>query len=55
MKNTRETEHKIEKIFVKRWSPRALAPGVSKDELMKLFEAARWAPSPMNSQPWRFW
>lgn len=54
MKTPRTTEHKIEKIFIERWSPRALAQGVSQEELLKLFEAAKWAPSPMNVQPWRF-
>ena len=39
-----------------RWSPRAFdaARPVTRAELMKLFEAARWAPSSFNAQPWRF-
>ncbi len=41
-------------MFVTRWSPRALThENVNKDILMKLFEAARWAPSSYNEQPWR--
>jgi nitroreductase len=28
--------------------------GISQEELMQLFEAARWAPSSYNNQPWRF-
>jgi nitroreductase len=41
--------------FVERWSPRAMTGDpVSEAELLRLFEAARWAPSCANSQPWRF-
>jgi nitroreductase len=48
-------DHEIHPQFVQRWSPRAMngAPA-SEAELMRLFEAARWAPSCANSQPWRF-
>lgn len=54
MENTRKEEHEINKIFLERWSPRALSKDVSKEELMKLFEAAKWSPSASNIQPWRF-
>jgi len=38
-----------------RWSPRSFADrDVSTADLKKLFEAARWAPSSYNEQPWRF-
>ncbi|MEO7191787.1 MAG: nitroreductase family protein [Vicinamibacterales bacterium] len=39
-----------------RWSPRAFDPAadISDAELHRLFEAARWAPSSLNEQPWRF-
>ena len=38
-----------------RWSPRSFADrNVSTADLKKLFEAARWAPSSYNEQPWRF-
>lgn len=41
--------------FVERWSPRAMSgQPLSEAELMRLFEAARWAPSSGNFQPWRF-
>lgn len=51
----RETEHEIDPIFVERWSPRAMSgEPVTREELMRLFEAARWAPSSYNGQPWRF-
>jgi nitroreductase len=39
----------------KRWSPRSFADrDVPHAELKKVFEAARWAPSSFNEQPWRF-
>ncbi len=41
--------------IVNRWSPRALSgEPIRQDELMSLLEAARWAPSSFNGQPWRF-
>ncbi len=52
---TRTADHAIEAHFIDRWSPRAFDPKpLPEAELMRLFEAARWAPSCMNSQPWRF-
>lgn len=51
----RETEYKIDRLFPRRWSPRAMSGAeISDQELMSLFEAARWAPSANNNQPWRF-
>jgi nitroreductase len=45
----------IQPLFVDRWSPRAMSgQALSETELMTLFEAARWAPSCGNFQPWRF-
>ena len=53
--NIRRTDHKINSIFVNRWSPRSMTGEEIDDEvLMSLFEAARWAPSSFNNQPWRF-
>lgn len=50
----RQADHPVERIFVDRWSPRAMSgEEISDDELLTLFEAARWAPSSMNNQPWR--
>jgi nitroreductase len=47
-------EHAVERIFVDRWSPRAMSgEELTDEELLTLFEAARWAPSSMNNQPWR--
>ncbi len=51
----REVENDINPLFVNRWSPRAMSgEEISHDDLMGLFEAARWAPSYYNNQPWRF-
>lgn len=53
--NGRTSEYPIDDIFLKRHSPRAMSgEAVSKEELYTLFEAARWAPSSYNAQPWRF-
>ena len=53
--NSRIADHPVEKIFLERWSPRAFTgEEISEAELRTMFEAARWAPSCYNSQPWRF-
>ena len=45
----------ISEIIAKRWSPRAfLSKPIENEKIMSLFEAARWAPSAYNEQPWRF-
>jgi nitroreductase len=50
----RRTEHPIDRIFLDRWSPRAMSgEEIPLEELLTLFEAARWAPSSGNNQPWR--
>jgi nitroreductase len=50
----RQADHPIESFILDRWSPRAMSgEGISNDELLRLFEAARWAPSSYNAQPWR--
>jgi nitroreductase len=51
----RVADHPIERLFLERWSPRAFT-GESMDQetLLTIFEAARWAPSSYNSQPWRY-
>jgi len=42
-------------VIVERWSPRAFSPReVSASDLAKVFEAARWAPSSSNEQPWSY-
>jgi hypothetical protein len=51
----RAPEHAVDPLFVQRWSPRAFTgEALPEATLMSLFEAARWAPSAMNAQPWRF-
>lgn len=51
----REAGHPVEPLFLERWSPRAFTgEEIPSAELNSLFEAARWAPSSFNSQPWRF-
>jgi nitroreductase len=51
----RKSLYPISNIFTNRWSSRALSDEpVTKEQLMTLFEAARWAPSAYNEQPWRF-
>ncbi len=45
----------VESLFLHRWSPRAFTPEpIAEAQLMTVLEAARWAPSCFNSQPWRF-
>jgi nitroreductase len=50
------TDHQIHDLIRERWSPRAFdaARNVERPDLLRLFEAARWAPSSDNEQPWRF-
>jgi nitroreductase len=51
----RTPTQEINPVFVNRWSPRGMTGEELDDEdLMALFEAARWAPSSYNNQPWRF-
>ncbi|HXG92062.1 MAG TPA: nitroreductase family protein [Blastocatellia bacterium] len=49
-------DHPINELMARRWSPRQFEEGraVEREKLMRLFEAARWAPSCFNEQPWRF-
>ena len=55
IKDIRKAEYKINRIFTDRWSPRAMSgEDISDEELMQLFEAAKWAPSSYNNQHWRF-
>jgi nitroreductase len=50
----RKADYPIDPLLLDRWSPRAMSgEGISTDELMRLFEAARWAPSSFNAQQWR--
>jgi nitroreductase len=49
-------DYEILDVIRERWSPRAFDPdrAVPPGELRRLLEAARWAPSSFNEQPWRF-
>jgi nitroreductase len=50
-----DTDYPIHKLLRKRWSPRSFSEKSIDEELIyQLFEAARWAPSSYNEQPWRF-
>jgi len=50
----RHADYPIDDVFLNRWSPRAMSgEDIPAEELMALFEAARWAPSSYNNQPWR--
>jgi len=53
--NSRKADHPVDSVFLERWSPRAFSPeALPEQDLRTIFEAARWAPSAYNSQPWRF-
>ena len=55
MEKPAETAYPIHALLRQRWSPRAFADKVVEtDKLRSLFEAARWAPSSDNEQPWQF-
>jgi nitroreductase len=56
MKKPAETSVQLHPVLAERWSPRAYdaAATVSDADLTAFLEAARWAPSAMNGQPWRF-
>ena len=51
----RVAAYPVDPLFVDRWSPRSFtAEPVPDAVLLSIFEAARWAPSASNAQPWRF-
>lgn len=55
LKVKRKPTYQIDPLFLNRRSAYALSgEAVTHEELMKVFEAGRWAPSSYNSQPWRF-
>ena len=50
----RSTDTSVDRMFLDRWSPRAYdGSPLSEGDLRALFDAARWAPSAFNAQPWR--
>src|SRR6266550_4372043 len=49
------TDYPIIELLKRRWSPRSFSDQmVEPEKLLSLFEAARWAPSSFNEQPWSF-
>ncbi len=53
--NPRSSEVEVDSMFTDRWSPRAfLSDPLPEHQIQALFEAARWAPSCFNEQPWFF-
>jgi nitroreductase len=49
------TDFPVHDIIAERWSPRAFSDkSVAHEVLVSLFEAARWAPSSSNEQPWAY-
>lgn len=55
MRDPHSAEHPVEALFLNRWSPRSFSGEPVPDTVLaSAFEAARWAPSAFNAQPWRF-
>jgi nitroreductase len=53
--NPRIAGPSVEPLILERWSPRAFDGSAIPDaDLETIFDAARWAPSAFNAQPWRF-
>jgi nitroreductase len=53
--NGRIADYPIDPMFLERWSPRAFnGEPINTEDLLTMLEAARWAASSFNSQPWRF-
>jgi nitroreductase len=52
----RQTSEQVDAQFMQRWSPRAyVKQPIPAPHLRAMIEAARWAPSCFNAQPWRFY
>jgi nitroreductase len=50
-----KTDHPILPVIAERWSPYAFEPrAIEREKLLSCLEAARWAPSSYNEQPWTF-
>ena len=55
MEKLADVDHPIHDLLRRRWSPRAFSERMVEPEILRsLFEAARWAPSSNNEQPWHF-
>lgn len=55
IERSRKSTYPINPLILNRWSARSMTgEELENEEMMSLFEAARWAPSSYNNQPWRF-
>jgi|ERR1700733_923892 len=55
LKTNRKTQYPVLPFILNRWSSRSFSQEpLSENELMTLFDAARWAQNSYNNQPWRF-
>ena len=56
MRKSVETSVELHPVLAERWSPRAYDPDavIPENDVTAFIEAARWAPSANNGQPWRF-
>ena len=56
MNKRADTSVSLHPLIAERWSPRAFdeKATISAEDLTAIFEAARWAPSAFNAQPWKF-
>jgi nitroreductase len=56
MSKKAQTQTEIHPLLAERWSPRSFdeTAVISTEDIVGLLEAARWAPSASNNQPWRF-
>jgi nitroreductase len=55
MSKRAKTDHPISAVLAERWSPYVFSSRpVAREDLLSVFEAARWAPSSYNEQPWSY-
>lgn len=56
MPKTASTSIPVHEFIAERWSPRSFdaSAEIDTEHILAMLEAARWAPSAMNMQPWRF-
>ncbi|TBL76575.1 nitroreductase family protein [Paenibacillus thalictri] len=55
VKANRQAQYPVSPLFLNRWSPRSFKNDkISEQHLNAILEAAHWAPSSFNDQPWRF-
>ena len=55
MEKRAQIDHDVLDVIARRWSPRAFSSRpIEPEKIKRLFEAARWAASSYNEQPWRF-